>query len=671
MDDLIMKLIFKIYLYVLIPLVLFFIFISRNIIADFEAYQIAYAYSKEKDALHLDIKELLFKKIKEKAEINDSDLLSIIKQKQELFKPSWQLSYCLTDSAGNELQTYTITENYLNEGKNYSPSKRKILNILKNIALKASANDYDTHFGAFYTYSYKDHDLKMHLLSVNLFEKQRESALKIYNQITSADNIEHLQTVKLKVIFLFKPQDVPQLNWQKTDTISAIHLKFGDISYIAYDWISQNILYYSRLKDNRILLIFQTLKNLDSRQYLSINKIDYLTLIKSSYIEVIGKQLLARDYSSGFPIFFYRRYEKGVLLFFVFLLLCLLIFTAIYIAFKKIREGAKQISMISMDFIENNFERNIKQTIWDYLNSVFNHIIHISRHLLKPYQLDEIDEGLEKSIIVIDNALNELMENKRKEAVYQTQLELKKEELERAREIQLSMLPKDNIRLNCMEIVGKMVTATEVGGDFYDYFKIDKNRYCIAWGDATGHGVGAGLVVGMVKSALRSMINRFNKNIKPAEILERLNILLKESITQRTIGMGLGLALINIKTAKIEISSMGLPLPYYYQKNGDILKAIELKGPPLGFISRLSADAEAFMLAHNSFVIFTTDGFEERMNGSNDFWDIDNFEKSLRKNCAEKGSAEDLIAKVFEDCEQFSGGRKNIDDMTMVVLHWK
>lgn len=78
----------------------------------------------------------------------------------------------------------------------------------------------------------------------------------------------------------------------------------------------------------------------------------------------------------------------------------------------------------------------------------------------------------------------------------------KMEELVVARQLQLSMLPTSNIMLDNVEIIGRMRTASEVGGDYYDFIEMTEGRICIAVGDATGHGMAAGLVVGMVKMGL-------------------------------------------------------------------------------------------------------------------------------------------------------------------------
>src|SRR5262249_28340558 len=113
----------------------------------------------------------------------------------------------------------------------------------------------------------------------------------------------------------------------------------------------------------------------------------------------------------------------------------------------------------------------------------------------------------------------------------------KTEELAFARQLQLSMLPTRNLSLERIEIIGQMRTATEVGGDYYDFLEMADDRVCIAVGDATGHGMAAGLVVGMVKMGLINGLQHLNGHPNVKILVEDLNRSLKRSLSQRGIGM--------------------------------------------------------------------------------------------------------------------------------------
>ena len=102
------------------------------------------------------------------------------------------------------------------------------------------------------------------------------------------------------------------------------------------------------------------------------------------------------------------------------------------------------------------------------------------------------------------------------------------------------MLPTRNVSLDNIEIIGQMRTATEVGGDYYDFIEMADGRICVAVGDATGHGMAAGLVVGMVKMGLISGLQRVNGRSGVKSLIEDLNRSLTRSLSRRGMGMCLG-----------------------------------------------------------------------------------------------------------------------------------
>jgi serine phosphatase RsbU (regulator of sigma subunit) len=97
-------------------------------------------------------------------------------------------------------------------------------------------------------------------------------------------------------------------------------------------------------------------------------------------------------------------------------------------------------------------------------------------------------------------------------------------ELEEARQLQLSMLPKKLPQLPHLEIAAFMKTASEVGGDYYDFHLSDDSTLTIAVGDATGHGLKTGTLVSSVKSLFVSLA--YHPDIP--HIFERMSRVLKE-----------------------------------------------------------------------------------------------------------------------------------------------
>jgi sigma-B regulation protein RsbU (phosphoserine phosphatase) len=251
----------------------------------------------------------------------------------------------------------------------------------------------------------------------------------------------------------------------------------------------------------------------------------------------------------------------------------------------------------------------------------------------------------------------------------------KTEELAFARQLQLSMLPARNVSLDNVEIVGQMRAATEVGGDYYDFIEIADGRVCIAVGDATGHGMAAGLVVGMVKMglihALQGGLQRMNGQASVKPVIEDLNRSLRRSLSQRGMGMCLGAAILDASTLRVEVVSNGMPAPYHYRAASRSLSLIETQAPPLGFLRQINVRPVEIWLGPGDALIWLSDGFEERMNHADQVWGSEQVERALERICSEETSAENIARRMIEACDGAAGGRGNEDDMTIVVARVK
>jgi sigma-B regulation protein RsbU (phosphoserine phosphatase) len=247
----------------------------------------------------------------------------------------------------------------------------------------------------------------------------------------------------------------------------------------------------------------------------------------------------------------------------------------------------------------------------------------------------------------------------------------KTEELEFARQLQLSMLPSVNVSLGNLEIIGQMRAATEVGGDYYDFIEMDDGRICVAVGDATGHGMAAGLVVGMVKMGLINSLQRMNGRAGVKPLIEDLNQALKRSLARRGMGMCLGAAILDASTLNVEVVSNGMPAPYHYQAASRSLSLIETQAPPLGFLRQVNVRPVETRLRPGDALIWLSDGFEERMNHENQIWGSERLERTLELICGEETLAESIARRMMEACDGAAGGRSNDDDMTIVVARVK
>jgi phosphoserine phosphatase RsbU/P len=275
--------------------------------------------------------------------------------------------------------------------------------------------------------------------------------------------------------------------------------------------------------------------------------------------------------------------------------------------------------------------------------------------------------------LAIENArlVQQMVEEARRRQEIEVDHRRKTEELAYARQFQLSMLPRHNLSLNRIEIVGQMRTASEVGGDYYDFIEMSGDRVCIAVGDATGHGMAAGLVVGMVKMGLINGLQQVNGRASVKPLIEDMNRALKRSLSQRGMGMCLGAAILNSSTLKAEVFSNGMPAPYHYRASCRSLLPIATQAPPLGFLREVTVRPVEIQMQSGDALLWLSDGFEERLNRVNEIWGSEQVAQALERICGEESSASDIVRRMIEACDSAAGGLTNHDDMTIVVAKVK
>ena len=157
-------------------------------------------------------------------------------------------------------------------------------------------------------------------------------------------------------------------------------------------------------------------------------------------------------------------------------------------------------------------------------------------------------------VFFVSNALNkrtyQLLVN---EIHVNSEQEKTKTELEVAKEIQLATLPNEIATSKDIEIVAEPRAAKEVGGDFYDYFKIDEDYTAIVIGDISGKGVPAALFMMKTITCFKNFVG---PNKKPSQILKEVNAALYDNNFQNMF-VTCFLAILNNKTGELEFANAG------------------------------------------------------------------------------------------------------------------
>lgn len=249
-------------------------------------------------------------------------------------------------------------------------------------------------------------------------------------------------------------------------------------------------------------------------------------------------------------------------------------------------------------------------------------------------------------------------EARRREEI-EAENEQRAKELEEARQLQISMLPKVIPQLPHLEIAAYMKTATEVGGDYYDFRLSASGELTIVVGDATGHGLKAGTVV----TATKSLFNHLAETPDITEFFSHSSLALKR-MNMRSLFMAMTVA--RVRGHKLTISSAGMPPVLIYRAATGEVVEVKLTGVPLGSVTSYRYRQEEFPLSSGDIVVLMSDGLPERFNPASEMLGYDQPKLALAESAAL--SAQAIIERMTHDAEVWADGHPLDDDVTFVVL---
>ena len=240
--------------------------------------------------------------------------------------------------------------------------------------------------------------------------------------------------------------------------------------------------------------------------------------------------------------------------------------------------------------------------------------------------------------------------------------ERKSRELEEARQLQLSLLPRELPRHPGLEIAVFMRTATEVGGDYYDFFPSPGGALTAAIGDAAGHGATAGTMVTVVKGLLTVAAGTSE--------LPRLLGDATRAIKRMDLGrMNMALTLLRIEEGRISLSAAGMPPMLRHSPAEGRVEEIELVGMPLGTLPDVSYQHWESELAPGDTLLLMTDGFAELLNGDEETLGYPRVRELFAASASK--APDEIIADLSSAAEDWTGGLPPHDDITFVVLRAK
>jgi serine phosphatase RsbU (regulator of sigma subunit) len=274
----------------------------------------------------------------------------------------------------------------------------------------------------------------------------------------------------------------------------------------------------------------------------------------------------------------------------------------------------------------------------------------------KPFSDDDID-----LLVTLANQTGLAIENARllKEEIEKIKMT---NELNLAKKIQESLLPQESPFIPGLDVAGISIPALSVGGDYFDYIKLDPQRLLVCIGDVSGKGISAALYISKIQGMIQIASQLYSS---PKNILTEINSWMYRSMDRQSF-VTIVLGLIDLKNNTITICRAGHN-PVVDIQSGR-LNLIQCKGIGIGltesefFTQHLEEYTKSLDKGHR--LVFYTDGVTEAMNEKYEEYGEERFYRIIQNS---SGGSRQLIDELISDLKQFCGSAEPHDDITMVV----
>ena len=238
--------------------------------------------------------------------------------------------------------------------------------------------------------------------------------------------------------------------------------------------------------------------------------------------------------------------------------------------------------------------------------------------------------------------------------------ERQEQELEQAREIQQSLMPKEIPQVEGFEIDGAWEPARVVGGDYFDVIRLSESKLGICIADVVGKSVSAALLMANVQATVRAFAH---ESTSPAALCSRVN-----SVLSASIGTGKFVtffyAVLDARTRSLEYTNAGHLIPILLQGSGTT-RALENGGAVLGVFPDWKYENSLLQFVSGDRLLLFTDGITEAGSGGEDEFGEERLVRGASE-CIAK-SASEMKARILGDAKNFCNQQLH-DDATVIVI---
>jgi len=290
-------------------------------------------------------------------------------------------------------------------------------------------------------------------------------------------------------------------------------------------------------------------------------------------------------------------------------------------------------------------------------------LTHVS---LLRWERRDFEQALTRCTDLARSLFRTLTRKLREDIEANVQLQLEKERWEqdmaRARETQVSMLPQEDLRLPHTEVSGRCHPAAEVGGDYYDYVRLDDERVGLILCDVTGHGFYPSLLVTMAKAALHTQLPHDPLPARVVAVMRRTLFLFRHQLL-----MTCCYVLIDPRRQTLTYANAGHPYPYLLPAGERSLQRLEPVEPLLGARQHAAASfsEREVRWRPGDLLVLYSDGLTEARSAEGEMFGHRRLEACVRRHAGESATrARDAILAAVG---AHRGSTPLADDLTLVV----
>jgi serine phosphatase RsbU (regulator of sigma subunit) len=240
------------------------------------------------------------------------------------------------------------------------------------------------------------------------------------------------------------------------------------------------------------------------------------------------------------------------------------------------------------------------------------------------------------------------------------------QELEIARSVQMSFLPKANPKVVELDIASRCAPALEVGGDYYDFIDAGNKRLGVVVGDVSGKGTQAAFFMTLTKGFVRALAE---VSPSPSAVLTRVNKLFYDNV-ERGVFISMVYGIFDTAGRVLTIARAGHNPVIMRKTKADQVQVVNPMGLALGLDAgdtfAKSIQEVAIPFQSGDLFVFYTDGFPEAMNKTLEEFGEERLCQTVQMHAHR--SAAEIMDGIFAEMKQFVGKAKQHDDMTIVVV---